>query len=269
MADTEPESPLVRQLKRTHGKEEQRPHHRALLLYAMQDPMLCRKQKRNVRAVARATGRGESTLRRWRSAKKWDERCDHDTAQLEAIELYRELYFHKVGNGELAVIEPLMSVPVLPSDTPKEPGGMGPAERLLRQQGLDRSDVEREVKRNLVMVQEALGIAADRIRKKDKGMRLRVRDIPLFMELEQQLLDRLAPAPIADQGRQVQRLAVVVDAEAKGEDLLQALHQGAQELAAVTEALLARRAAGVEAEVVHLALVPDLAEGAEAGVEGA
>lgn len=74
-------------LQRQEGEKEEL--HRGLLLYAMQDPA-----KRSFRAVSRANGKSDSTIRSWSSARRWDERLVGEGTEVEiaAIRLFQANY---------------------------------------------------------------------------------------------------------------------------------------------------------------------------------
>jgi hypothetical protein len=106
-------------------ERESKLHHRALILYAMQDP-----GRRSVRAVAPGIGRAESVVRGWVTKERWAERVEAEgvTVQARACQLYRELYHAEWRLRDVAgPVEARMSVPVLAMAPPPTPGKPGEA----------------------------------------------------------------------------------------------------------------------------------------------
>ena len=101
MDETSNISPLARR------ENESEIAHRALLLYAMQTPT-----KRNKRATARAIGKANSTMHSYTKKNNWDDRIVGATVDAEAQQLYRQLYFDKVGMKEIAMIEDNIIAPI-------------------------------------------------------------------------------------------------------------------------------------------------------------
>ena len=95
----------------TRREGENKLHHRALILYAMQD-----ENKRSIRATATAVSRAESVVRGWVKTYRWHERIAGEgvTVQARACQLYRELYHAEHRLRDVAgPVEARMTVPVL------------------------------------------------------------------------------------------------------------------------------------------------------------
>lgn len=92
---------------------EKREMHRALLLYAMQDP-----DRRSLRLVARALARNDATVRYWQRSRDWTERINAiaATAQPVALRMYRELYVGSASRLEIEVVRPNISIPLIAED---------------------------------------------------------------------------------------------------------------------------------------------------------
>lgn len=100
--------------KRTGERQE---HHRALLLYAMQDP-----GKRKVGPVARALGRSSAGVRLWVKAHEWEQRLTQAgaTAQAVAIREYQRVYAGRKSAIELDAIRPYCTMSLHPADLPSQ-----------------------------------------------------------------------------------------------------------------------------------------------------
>lgn len=92
--------------------DEKEVHHRALLLYAMQDP-----ERRSCRAAGLAVGKSEGSARNWREIYGWEQRIARhgQSAQAKACQLYRELYLTSFGMTEVEGVSHKMRVPFLVS----------------------------------------------------------------------------------------------------------------------------------------------------------
>lgn len=222
-------------------KPGERPvEHRALLLYAMQD-----EAKRSCRATARAMSRGDKTIRRWRTKHDWDDRIDAAglTCCLDAIRRYRSKYFHRYGPRELRCIERNMATPVF-EDEEQAIDGEGPATKHAVQRSLESEDVRLQDRRHMAALDMAIAKVVRNIQ--DGGVKLSARDLPVYMKLRQAIADRLAPAPVAQPGGKLVESTRVRMARQDGTSLVEAWHEDALELVAITSALRASEEAGAD-----------------------
>ena len=223
-------------------------HHRALLLFAMQGPM-----ERSARAVARACGVSEGTIRNWRKKSGWDRRIDGqgETADADALDLYRALYLVDFGQIELPHVAPFVVVPIGPFNMEDPvaraqhearvkaaeviPAAAEEAEQAVRQRlATMKRDNKTTSERHIKLVDASLGLIARKL--KANEIRVSVRDIPVLLETREKLVavatgeHDAAHGPIVESAR-------VQHARKTGGDLLAAMHEDAQELVAILGAL--------------------------------
>lgn len=99
------------QLQRRKAEGEGERHHRAFLLYAMQDP------PRSLRAVSRATKASDNSVRKWRTKYEWEDRLGDPETCRHACDLYASLYHTKSGGREVEVIKERLGAPYVPPGT--------------------------------------------------------------------------------------------------------------------------------------------------------
>lgn len=99
------------QLHRLKAEGEGERHHRAFLLYAMQDP-----NNRSLRAVCRATKASDNSVRKWREKYRWEDRMGDPETCRHACDLYAELYHAKSGGREIGVIRDRLGSPYVAPD---------------------------------------------------------------------------------------------------------------------------------------------------------
>jgi hypothetical protein len=225
---------------------ERRDLHRALLLYAMQAH-----GQRSMRAVARALGVSDGSVRNWRRSGCWDARLDgHGTeADGDALDLYRVAYMADFGQLEVPhvaqhVVQPLGSLDLRDPDAQ---AAHEAAQRAASAVSTAQAEVE----------QSTAQAVADHRRDE---VRVSVRDIPLLVDCRARLED-VVSGNRQQQGRPLVESARLQYAKETGGDVVAAMHEDALELVAILGALrstdgvdpLALAAADAEArgEAVH------------------
>jgi len=166
-------------------------HHRALLLYAMQDY-----DRRNLQPIALIVSRGYKLVSQWCVRRKWKLRIKNTGLlhQQIACKMYRELYFGKYGMHEIAHVEDRMSIPFLTSSPPAEPDAPKTGLKLAEAAG---NSTEREKflsfqKRSKLLIEALIGSLAERIRTKGiEGISVRVADLPMLLREHASISERL------------------------------------------------------------------------------
>jgi hypothetical protein len=204
--------------------------HRALLLFAMQTPT-----QRNKRATARAVGKSNSTLHGWVNKYGWGDRIVGQTIDAEAQQLYRRLYFDRVGMQEIAMVEDNIVSPIsVVGNTPRPV-----ADTILRTieatKAPKKSTVfEEEVKRkHLALIDAGIGYIAQGLKAGD--IRRSLRDLPLLMTLRKEIIS--AGKENKGDGIAMIESARMRYAKSTGGDIVCAMHEDAQELCAILGAL--------------------------------
>jgi hypothetical protein len=196
--------------------------HRAFLLWAMQT-----RHKREKSCTARAVNRSHVSISKYHKKWEWDERALHLSAEVEAQGLYRELYLEMYGMGEMQAVQKNILTPVSVSKKPREM--METVEKIVEKTEGAKNTFEKEIKRKHVMlIDAALGYLAQGI--KDGDIRRSLRDIPNLIALRNELIGEGG----SGQGRHVVVESLrVQEAKAMGENVIEAMHQDAVELAAI------------------------------------
>lgn len=205
--------------------------HRSFLLWAMQEPTV-----RNLSAAARAVGRAESTAREWRRRWGWDARVTAlgAASDSQAIAAYRRWYYPKWKLREVVEVEEHLAAPFRP-EAVVSPSVAAEVREQIRGTGPREAEVEARKKakrRHMALVDGALGLVARRVAAGE--VKVTLRDIPTLLDLRDRLED---PAAAAGHGGVVVESVRVRLARERGEDLIAALHEDAQELAAILGAL--------------------------------
>ena len=249
MTDNRPET-----LDRWEG--ERADWHRALLLWAMQGVSL-----RSFRAVARAMGCSDGSIRTWAKNERWKHRvAAHGEADQYALDLYRQLYLADFGKLELPhvlenVVRPVGAIDLddpaaaaaeLTRERARKATGHTLAEveqAVVQQQTTKRRDNKREAERHLKLVDAALGTIARKM--KANEIRVSVRDIPLLLECREQLV-RVASGASTGPGIVVESSRVRYAKETGG-DVLQAVLEDAEECTLILGALKGRQGVDLQA----------------------
>ena len=165
----EPKDPKVSPLARRKGESELA--HRALLIYGMQTP-----KKRNMRATARAVEKANSTVRGWLKKFEWEARIVQPTADAEAQQLYRALYFEKVGMREIAMVEKNIVSPISVVGNTTRPIADTVKRTIEETKPPPKSSVfEDEIKRkHLALVDASIGYIAQGLKSGDLRRSLRI-----------------------------------------------------------------------------------------------
>jgi hypothetical protein len=253
---------------------ERRDHHRALLLWAMQGPA-----SRSMRAVARALGISDGSIRNWKASGCWRQRVEGhgDDGDQYALDQYRAHYMADFGPLELPqvarfVVRPMGATdlrdPVAQAahDARRHTAHVIPAahteiEQAAAQAVADhRRDQRVEAARHIKLVDASLGLIARKL--KADEVRVTVRDIPVLLDCRARLVAAVSDAHDQAAGPGVVDSARVAHAKATGGDLVAAMHEDAVELVAILGALQASRGADRDALAAGHAEVreADLAE---------
>ena len=204
--------------------------HRALLLYCMQTP-----SKRNMRGTARAVERSNSTVRGYAKTWDWSERIVGPSRDAEAQQLYRQLYFDRVGMKEIAMIEKNIVAPISVMGNSTRPVADTIQRTIEETKPPAKSTVfEEEVKRkHLALVDAGIGYIAQGLKSGD--LKRSLRDLPLLMTLRRELTgegkdEKETGGPMIESAR-------VRYAKNTGGDIGEAMFEDAQELVAILGAL--------------------------------
>jgi len=203
--------------------------HRALLLYCMQTP-----KKRNMRAVSRAVERSNTTVRQYSQTWEWQSRMVGPTRDAEAQQLYRQLYFDKVGMKEIAMIEENIVSPISVMGNTSRPVA-DTIQRTIAETQPQKSNVfTKEIKRkHLALVDAGIGYIAQGLKEGD--IKRSLRDLPLLMTLRRELTEENKDKNANT--IQIIESARVRIAKANGDDIVEAMFEDAQELVAILGAL--------------------------------
>lgn len=248
------------------GKHEDPKHHRALLLFAMQDP-----RRRSLRAVARALNTSESTIRGWSRKERWDARIDAEGehAEIAAVSLYRLSYLRDFGTTEVPEIAPNMTIPIS-AQAPKRAvpppvleSDLAAADKGVREAITARKELEASVRaKHLKLVDVGLGYIVRELEK--NNIRASLKDIPVLLDARARLSgDVSAEEETARGGNAIALETVRVrHAREQGADLLDAIAEDLQELSTIIEVLQVRRDEEIRAAIPSAATgttgAPDL-----------
>jgi len=220
-------------------EEEDERHHRAFLLYAMQG-----EEDRSLRAVARALGASDNSVRKWRTKHGWHDRMRDPEVCRHACDLYAQTYHAKLGGRDVAIIRERLGAEYI------EPGAEHKSEvarsidlydRVEREEALaafDKAAQTRSQKLRTVLDatlgRVAKGLAEGDIVPTTSAIGQVIRGYKLLEESEAR---RLAMLPSADdeegagpRGENVATSQRVLQAQASGGDVLDALLEDAEEL---------------------------------------
>lgn len=213
------------------GETEQQ--HRGFLLWAMQSPDL----GRNQRAVARAVSVTAPSIKNWMKRWEWEERAKNITADTEAYQLYKNLYFPTIGNAEIMAVQSNIKMP-------EKQAGQAVVDRSVAETISDTIEsaakksetlLEKETERkHLMLLDAALGYVAQGI--KNGEIKRSLRDIPMLLEMREQLTSK----GHSEQQALVVESIRVRDAKANGTDIIEAMYEDAEELSAILKALRSR-----------------------------
>jgi hypothetical protein len=240
-------------------------HHRAFLLYAMQDPrsapLLKVGGQRSFKQASRAVGCSASTIQEWGRRFDWLARTAADGIDAQAIRAYRELYYPKYRSRELAIVERFMSVSLLPDDPPpsERPSERDEASRQAEvidakssgaadQRGVEKSsDRERKMLGGMVTMTDGLIMRGfRRLSDLDAEGKLTIglKDLPNLIRMRSILTERIDATEQPTGGQIVQRPAEsrrVRDARENGGDVLAAIAIDLDELRVVIDGIRAKR----------------------------
>lgn len=228
---------------------ERRDHHRAMLLWAMQGVM-----DRSNRAVARAMGVADGSVRNWRRTGCWDLRAEAhgDQADQEALDRYRAQYMADFGRLELPhvagnVVRPLGALDLRDPAAQAAhearqrvaqaiPAAQAEVEQATAQAVADhKRDTRHDADRHIKLVDASLGLIARKLRADE--VRVSVRDIPVLLDCRERLVAVVngthhdqASGPLVESAR-------VRHAKETGGDVVAAMHEDALELVAILGAL--------------------------------
>ena len=202
-------------------KGERTKHHRAFLLYAMQNPTA-----RTCRPISDAIGCSHTSVLQWRKKYNWDDRARSQTADVVAQQMYRALYMGRYGIQEVSHIQQNITAPV--SATTPVPKSVADSVQVSLDQvkDLDDSKHDKEMRKKQIMILDAaIGYVAQGI--KDSDIKRNIRDLPILIGLRNEL---------SDFGNTERGGAVVVeslrvkDAKANGSNIVEAMYEDALEL---------------------------------------
>jgi len=236
---------------------ERRECHRAMLLWAMQNPA-----DRSLRAVGRAMGRSDGGMRNWQRSQCWKHRVAayNEDADQVALDVYRREYMKDFGSLELPHVAHAVVVP-LGTDLNSPAAKAAHASAIHVKSALDRAthaveqataQVVREhradeadmTKRHIHLVDASLGLIARKL--KADEIRVGVRDIPVLLECRDKLVRAVSGAQNGAAGPVVES-ARVAHAKASGGDVVCAMYEDAEELVVILGALRQRQQVDVEA----------------------
>lgn len=239
-------------------RADERPErHRAWLLWLAQDP-----DQRSWRLVSRAVGRDESTIRGWRSKHKWNARTKAagEGAQAMALAMYRRDYLARHGRLELEAIRGACSLDLAPGDPPQVAlpesvvhGNADPAQGTKKAgnpQGTAprrQSEDEKAVRKGLVLADAAIATFAREVAA--GKVTVRPRDLPFLVQFRRQLQRDVEILEAGEAGQIRQGPAVIPEsyrvktARATGGDVLEAIHDDAEDLVTLLRAVRNQRRA--------------------------
>jgi len=194
--------------------------------------------RRSTRAAGRAVGRSESTAREWRNRWEWKSRAADTLSEVKAQGVYRKLYYPEFKLREIIEIEDRMGAPFMP-DTPVSSSvaetvaeAIRPETRKDKEQARERKSKQRHVS----LIDAALGYVAQQLQANE--IRASLRDVPMLLRMRQELTGELLPQ---DGSFSVVESVRVKMAKENGDDVLDAMHADAIELAAILGALQAAK----------------------------
>lgn len=236
---------------------ERRAHHRAMLLYGIQDP-----SRRSIRAVARAVGKSEGAIRGWRDRGEWIQRLASVGAGSDqaALDLYRATYMTDFGSTELPLVADRVAVPIggttLADPTARAiheaavasrtvvAGSVVAAEQATAAAIADRRrSIREDADRHIRLLDASLGLIARKLRADE--VRVGVRDIPVLLECRDRLVG-IAAGTLGAGAASTPESVRVKAARAAGTDLVAALLDDAEELVVILRALAASHALPTE-----------------------
>lgn len=237
-------APQVMHRREESGEEER--HHRAFLLYAMQSD-----KARSLRAVARAVGASDNSVRKWRVKHEWDARVGDPEVCRHACDLFAELYHKRLGGKDVAVIEERLGAEYKPpghEEKSELARSVDLYEQVTREEELARFNKEsKERSRKLRMVLDATlarigqGLASGDLKPRPGDMGHIIRGFEVMEKAEQRRLAMLPSARDDDQGEgssvAVPTSQRVLQARAQGRDELEALEEDAEELLLILRAV--------------------------------
>lgn len=236
--------------------------HRGLLLWAMQRPA-----ERSFRAVARATGKGDTTVRKWAARYRWEERASAPNHEEEAVMVYRRDYVVKFGKADLHHVASRCSYPVAASTDAPPPSEAKEAilksrsdqeitTKFARQRAAEaaeaevkrrRREQETELRKEELIIDIALGFVSQELSKGAKSrIRPTLRDIPVLLEAKRvvQRGKMNLSQPVGEKskgdGPALVESARVRHAKVTGSSVIQAMLDDTEEMRAVLGALVAK-----------------------------
>jgi hypothetical protein len=227
--------------------DEDERHHRAFLLYAMQDP-----EQRSLRAVARAISASDNSVRKWRGKHDWHSRMQDPEHCRHACDLFASTYHAKMGGREVSIIQERLGAPYVPpghAEKSEVARSVDLYEQVDREEALAAFD-RRAQQRNerLRKVLDATlgkvgrGLVDGDIKPRPSDIRTVLRGYEMLEKAEQR---RLAMMPSADEGdaegdgvrESVATSQRVLQAQQRGGDVLRALEEDAEELLLVVRTM--------------------------------
>ena len=207
--------------------------HRAFLLWAMQS----KEQGRSKNKVAKTVGVSATSINNWQKRWDWEERAKNITAETEAHQIYKKIYFPEIGNTELMAMEENISLPKAEKERKVVQASV--AETL--KENLEETEkkaavlLEKETKRkHMMLIDAALGYVAQGI--KDGEIKRTLRDIPMLLEMREKMSSNTSANPNAIVVESIR----VRDAKANNGDIIEAMYQDAEEISAILGALRSR-----------------------------
>lgn len=231
-------------MHRREGEDER--HHRAFLLYAMQS-----EENRSLRATARALGASDNSVRKWRKKHDWHDRMTDPEHCRHACDLYASTYHAKLGGRDVAIIQERLGAPyVAPGEEEKSEiaRSVDLYDRVDREEAAaafdkaarSRNDRLRTVL-DATLGRVAKGLTDGEIKPRPSDLGTVIRGYKLLEESEARRLNMLPSADDEEngggQGENVATSQRVLQAQANGEDVLDALHEDAEELVLLLGAL--------------------------------
>jgi len=232
-------------------------HHRAFLLWAMQDP-----DKRSGKRVAVGMNRRDNVIWTWSKRWKWADRVAIYglSSQARAIQAYKKLYQSTFSLHEIAMVEQNMSVPFATFSPPPDEDGMGDAARLAVRHTLEEGDdkagspipsrndpaarAQAVLRKGLLILEAAItrygkAIASD----KDARALIRKMDPARMMREYRELTTTLGDlTPAQANGVALEPSYRVQLARRRGESIVTAMREDAEEAFSVLRALAAAEA---------------------------
>lgn len=227
-------------------------HHRAFLLYAMQDPDAEKASKRrSLRAVARALNASDNSVRKWRDKEGWEDRLGDPEHSRHAGDLYAKLYHSKLGGREVAVLKERLIVPYQPpgeeqkTELAKSVDLYEQVDRETAQQLFNKESTKRNqrLKQVLdgVLVRVGLGLKSGEIKPKPSDIGTVIRGVELLERSEARRLAMMPSSEDSDRADPVATSQRVLQAEANGSDVLEAMVEDTQELLLILKTLQTHR----------------------------